>query len=77
VELEAQGADGKAPEITVELLNAKGDLLRALDVPAVVNGKVRMPLPVNALANSTYVLKVEATAGAESAQQWVAFRVAR
>jgi hypothetical protein len=46
-------------------------------VPAVVNGKVRMPLPVNALANSTYVLKVEATAGSESAQQWVAFRVAR
>ncbi|HEX4914880.1 MAG TPA: VWA domain-containing protein [Vicinamibacterales bacterium] len=77
VELEAQGADGQPPDIKVELLNAKGDLLRALDVPAVVNGKVRMPLPVNALANSTYVLKVEATAGSESAQQWVAFRVAR
>jgi VWFA-related protein len=77
VELEAQGTDGQPPDIKVELLNAKGDLLRALDVPAVVNGKVRMPLPVNALANSTYVLKVEATAGSESAQQWVAFRVAR
>jgi VWFA-related protein len=77
VELEAQGSDGQPPDIKVELLNAKGDLLRALDVPAVVNGKVRMPLPVNALANSTYVLKVEATAGSESAQQWVAFRVAR
>jgi VWFA-related protein len=77
VELEAQAPDGQAPEIKVDLLNAKGDLLRALDVPPVSGGRVRMPLPVGALANSTYVLRVEATAGPESAQQWVAFRVAR
>lgn len=77
VELDAQAPDGQTPAITVELLNAKGDLLRALDVPPPAGGKVRMPLPVGALANSTYVLKIEATAGAEAAQQWVAFRVAR
>ena len=35
-----------------------------------------MPLPVGSLANSTYVLKVEATLGEQSAEQWVAFRVA-
>ena len=77
VELEAQAPEGQPADIKVELLNAKGDLLRALDVPPVVGGRVRMPLPVAALANSTYVLKVEAVSGSESAQQWVAFRVAR
>jgi hypothetical protein len=77
VELEAKGPEGQMPEIKVDLLNARGDVLRALDVPPLTGGKVRMPLPVAALANSTYVLKVEAIVGAESAQQWVAFRVAR
>ncbi|MEY4095498.1 MAG: hypothetical protein RLZZ53_2697, partial [Acidobacteriota bacterium] len=56
---------------------AKGDLLRTLDGPPLTNGKLRLPLPVGSLANSTYVLRVEATAGEQSAQQWVAFRVAR
>ena len=37
---------------------------------------LRMPLPVGSLANSTYVLRIEATAGEQTAQQWVAFRVA-
>ena len=36
-----------------------------------------MPLPVASLANSTYVLRIEATAGEQSTQQWVAFRIAR
>src|SRR5687767_7947222 len=77
VEIEAQAPEGQTPAITVDLLNAKGDVLRALDVPPVVGGKVRMPLPVSALANSTYVLRVEATTPGQVAQQWVAFRVAR
>ena len=40
-------------------------------------GDLRMPLPVASLANSTYVLRIEATAGDETTQQWIAFRVAR
>ena len=77
VELEVKVPDGQTPALKVDLLNAKGDVLRALDVPPVTGGKVRMPLPVNALANSTYILRVEGSAGPESSQQWVAFRVAR
>ena len=77
VELETQAAAGETPQIKVELLNAKGDVLRGLDVPPLVGGRLRMPLPVGSLANSTYVLKVEATSGEQSTQQWVAFRVAR
>ena len=75
VEISASGE--ASPEIKVDLLNAKGDVLRALDVPPVTGNKVRMPLPVGALANSTYVLRVEATSGEHTSQQWVAFRVAR
>jgi hypothetical protein len=75
VEIEASGE--ASASIKVDLLNAKGDVLRALDVPAMTGDKVRMPLPVSALANSTYILRIEATAGEQSAQQWVAFRVAR
>ena len=37
----------------------------------------RMTLPVSSLANSTYVLRIEAAAGDETSQQWVAFRVQR
>jgi hypothetical protein len=76
VEIEARGA-ATATSINVDLLNAKGDVLRALDVPAMTGDKVRMPLPVAALANSTYVLRIQAAAGEQQAQQWVAFRVAR
>jgi VWFA-related protein len=75
VEIEVQGAE--APQVKVDLLNAKGDLLRTLDAPALTGGRARMPLPVGSLANSTYVLRIEASAGEQTAQQWVAFRVQR
>ena len=75
VEIEASGDEPRT--IKVDLLNARGDVLRALDVPAMTGNKVRMPLPVAALANSTYLLRIEASAGEQTAEQWVAFRVAR
>ncbi len=77
VELDVAAPAGETPAFKVDLLNAKGDVLRALDVPPPVNGRLRMPLPVSSLANSTYILRVAATAGEHSAEQWVAFRVAR
>jgi hypothetical protein len=77
IDLQVQAADGAAPQIKVDLLNGKGDLLKPLEPPALTDGRLRMPLPVASLANSTYVLRVEATAGEQSTQQWVAFRIAR
>ena len=77
VEVEVAAPAGETPVFKVDLLNAKGDVLRALDVPPPVNGRLRMPLPVSSLANSTYIIRVAATAGEHSAEQWVAFRVAR
>ena len=77
VEIEYQALGGQTPQIKVDLLNAKGDLLQTLGTPPPADGRVRMVLPVGSLANSTYVLRIEATAGEQTAQQWVAFRVAR
>jgi VWFA-related protein len=67
----------QTPQLKVDLLNARGDLLQTLATPPPADGRVRMLLPVSSLANSTYVLRIEATAGDQTAQQWVAFRVAR
>ena len=77
VEIDYQALGGQTPQIKVDLLNAKGDLLQTLATPPPADGRVRMLLPVGSLANSTYVLRIEATAGEQTAQQWVAFRVAR
>jgi hypothetical protein len=77
VDIEVQAPSGVSPQLKVDLLNAKGDRLRGLDTPPLVDGKARMTVPVGSLANSTYVLRIEATAGEQSAQQWLAFRVAR
>jgi VWFA-related protein len=77
VEIEVQAPDGAASQVKIDLLNAKGDFLQTLQTLTPVGGKARMPLPVNSLANSTYVLRIEATAGEQTAQQWVAFRVQR
>lgn len=77
VEIACAAPAGEAPEVKVDLLNAQGGLLRALDAPAIANGRLRMPLPVGSLANGTYILRATATAGEQRTEQWVAFRVAR
>jgi VWFA-related protein len=77
IELEVQAQDGATPDVKIDLLNGKGDFLQTLQAVKVSGGKTRLPLPVGSLANSTYVLRIEATAGDQSAQQWVAFRVQR
>ena len=76
VEIECH-AEGPAPVLAVDLLNAKGDVLRALEAPVLTNGRARMQLPMASLANGTYVLRITATAGEQTAEQWLAFRVAR
>jgi VWFA-related protein len=77
LEIECDSPGGDATQVKVDLLDAKGALLRGLDTPPLAGGRFRMALPVGSLANSTYVLKVTATAGEHAAEQWVAFRVAR
>ena len=66
VEIEYQALGGQTPQIKVDLLNAKGDLLRTLPTSPPADGRLRMPLPVSSLANSTYVLRIEATAGEQT-----------
>jgi hypothetical protein len=77
VEIECRARTEEVPLLKVELLNGSGGLLRALETPPLVDGKLRMPLTIASLANGTYVLKVTALLGEQTAEQWVAFRVAR
>lgn len=77
VEIAVDSPAGDAAQIKVELLDSKGSLLRGLDAPPLAGGRLRLPLPVGSLANSTYLLKVTATVAEQAAEQWVAFRVAR
>ena len=76
IDIEYQSV-GQTPQIKVDLLNAKGDLLQTLATPPPADGRLRMLLPVASLAQSTYVLRIGATAGDETAEQWIAFRVVR
>ncbi len=77
VDIDAAVPNGEAAELKVDLLNSQGGVLRPLEVPALVNGRSRLPLPVSSLANGTYILRITAAAGEHSAEQWVAFRVVR
>ena len=77
VEIECAASAGEQPQVKVDLLTAKGDLLRPMEAPPLVDGRLRMSLPVSSLANAAYILRITATAGDQSAEQWVAFRVAR
>ncbi len=76
VEIECYAPGDTPPELKFDLLNGKGDVLRALDAPPLVNGRLRLPLPVSSLAPSVYVLRVQASNGEQSARQLAAFRVA-
>jgi VWFA-related protein len=74
VELEAYARSG-APELTLELLNQRGESLVTIPVPASPSGRPRVEIPLQSLAPATYVLKVTAKTAADSAEQHVPFRV--
>jgi hypothetical protein len=77
IEIECQSPEGTTPQLKMDLLNQKGDFLQTLHNVSLANGQIRLALPVSSLANSTYVLRLQATAGEQTAEQWVAFRVVR
>jgi VWFA-related protein len=74
VELEAYASTG-APELSIELLNQKGESLVTLPVPAVSTGNPRVEIPLQSLAPATYVLKVAAQTAEHRAEQHVPFRI--
>jgi VWFA-related protein len=75
VELEAYSA-GSAPELTVELLNQKGESLVTLPVPAPAGGgKPRLEIPLQLLAPATYLLKVTAKTAEGQVEQHAPFRI--
>jgi VWFA-related protein len=77
IEIECQSPAGVVPQLKMDLLNAKGDFLQTLHNVSLDSGRARLALPLTSLANSTYVLRISASSGEQTAEQWVAFRVAR
>ena len=74
VELEAYSTGG-SPEITVELLNQKGESLVTLPVPADPSGRPRLEVPLQSLAPATYLLKVSARTADKHVEQHAPFRI--
>jgi hypothetical protein len=74
VELEAYSSSG-TPEISVELLNQKGESLVTLPVPADSSGKPRLEVPLQSLAPATYLLKVTAKTADKQVEQHAPFRI--
>ena len=75
VDIEAYGSGQAERVITAELLNQAGDKLRDLPVPVPIDGRTRIVIPVQSLAPSRYVLRVQATSGEQTARHLEAFRV--
>ena len=74
VEIEAYSSSG-SPEISVELLNQRGESLVALPVPTAQNGKARVEIPLQSLAPATYVLKFTAKTAKNQVEQHAPFRI--
>jgi VWFA-related protein len=75
VEVHVVTAPGATADVTADLLNADGQALVPLPVPALEDGQARFELPVSSLAQSTYILRVRARAGESEVEQHDAFRI--
>jgi VWFA-related protein len=63
------------PELSVELLNQKGESLVSLPVPPSSTERPRLEIPLQSLAPATYVLKVTAKTADEQVEQHAPFRI--
>jgi VWFA-related protein len=74
VEIEAYARSG-TPELSVDLLNQKGESLVTLPVPASASGKARVEVPLQSLAPATYVLKITARSAERQVEHHSPFRI--
>lgn len=74
IEIEAY-ARLDTPELTVDLLNQRGESLVTLPVPASASGKTRVEVPLQSLAPATYVLKITARTADKRAEHHSPFRI--
>ena len=74
VEIEAYSRS-ETPELSVDLLNQKGDSLVTLPVPAATSGRPRVEVPLQSLAPATYILKITAKTAERRAEYHSPFRI--
>ena len=70
-------ASSGEPELSARLTNREGTALTALPLASTDDGRARIVLPLVNLAPSTYVVRIDASAGDEHTTQQVAFTVSR
>jgi len=75
VEIVCYHAGPETADVAAQLLNAGGQTVIALAIPALVEGRARIEIPVASLAQGTYVFRVQARAGERRAEQLAAFRI--
>jgi hypothetical protein len=68
---------GDPIEFSAHVQTREGQELATLPTPPIENGRARFELPVGSLGQGTYILRLQAKAGADAVQQLVAFRVGR
>ncbi len=76
VDLECYTSGGITPAVTAWLLNGKGEPRLELQVLTPAAGGSRFALPLSSLAPGVYVVRIDVRAGAETARQQIAFRIA-
>jgi hypothetical protein len=70
-------ASSGALDLSVKLTNRDGNAITALPLTSAAEGRARIVLPLANLAPSTYVVRVDASAGDERVTQQVAFTVSQ
>jgi hypothetical protein len=77
IRLDAYAAGGTVPTITARLLNRTGALMADVPVQAPQGRSAEIDLPLSALAAGEYIVEVTGKTPSGSAQELIAFRIAR
>jgi len=77
IRLDAYGAGGAVPAITARLLNRAGALMADVPVQTPQGRSAEIDLPLSALAAGEYVVEVTGKTPSGTAQELIAFRIAR
>jgi VWFA-related protein len=75
VDVQCYWTGDAVPRLTAKLQNDQGRTLIELPMPPLADGRTRFEIPLPNLAPSRYVVKIQASAADQHAEQLVAFRV--
>ena len=77
VRLDAYAAGGAVPTVTARLLNRTGQVMADVPVQTPPGRAAEIDLPLSALAAGEYIVEVTGKTPSGTAQELIAFRIAR